>query len=345
MAISLNPIRKTKILVVGGAGYIGSHMALMLRETGHDVTVFDNLSRGHADVVPPGELVVGDLCQPHDLQRLFHKEHFDLVMHFAALANVGESVQDPEIYYRNNVIGTLNLLESMRARGVGKFIFSSTCAVYGDPVQVPLDENHPRNPVNPYGRTKLIIEKALADFAAAYGLQSIALRYFNAAGGDPKGRLGERHEPETHLVPLVLREGLRISRGGDPAATGLVIFGDDYDTRDGTCVRDYVHVTDLCAAHLAAGDRLLSGGAAESAEVFNLGTGNGFSVLEVIDTCRRITGLDIGYRVAGRRAGDPPCLVAAGDRAKEVLGWKPSFGDLGEIIRTAWNRLRKSPSG
>jgi len=336
----MNPLQKKKVLVVGGAGFIGSHMALMLRDSGYAVTVFDNFSRGHADVVPPDELVAGDLCNQHDLQRLFHKGHFDLVMHFAGLAEVGESVRNPELYYRNNVTGTLNLLAQMRDSGVGRIVFSSSCATYGNPRQIPMREDHPQHPVNPYGTTKFIVERALADFAAAYDLQSISLRYFNAAGCDPSGLLGERHDPETHLIPLVLREACRISNGGDPAATELCVFGNDFDTRDGTCVRDYIHVRDLCAAHLAAADRLLAG-SGNGADALNLGNGRGYTVLEVIEACRRVTGRDIRYRVVGRRAGDPASLVADAGRAGAELQWTPTIPDLEEMVRTAWNWLRR----
>lgn len=265
------------ILVAGGAGYIGSHMVKMLLDEGHKVTVFDNLSRGNLDSVGRADLVVGDLLEPLALQEIFAKKQYDAVMHFAALAYVGESVEQPACYYQNNVVGTLNLLDAMRYAKVDKIVFSSTCATYGNPIMVPITEEHPQNPINPYGTSKLMVENILADYAVAYDFKSISLRYFNAAGCDLDGELGERHNPETHLIPLVLQEALRIREGGDPALTQLCIFGDDFDTPDGTCIRDYIHVNDLCTAHLAAMDRLLNG-ACRGAESYNLANGQGFSV-------------------------------------------------------------------
>ncbi len=323
------------VLVVGGAGYIGSHMVLTLRDAGYRVVVFDNLSRGHADAVAADRLVVGDLRSIDEIRECFRQEPVDLVMHFAALAYVGESVQHPGLYYANNVVGTLNLLQVMRECEVDKFVFSSTCAVYGAVERTPITEEAPQRPINPYGRTKLMIEHALQDYAAAYGLQSVSLRYFNAAGADPAGRTGERHDPETHLIPLVLDEALRIRAGCDPRETKLAVFGSDYDTRDGSCVRDYIHVSDLARAHLLAADRLLAG-QANGAEAYNLGNGQGFTVLEVIDTCRNITGQPIEYRLFPRRAGDPPALIGDASKANEVLGWVPLHNRLDEIISTAW---------
>ena len=325
----------TAALVVGGAGYIGSHMVRMLADQGHEVTVFDNLSRGHRDAVLGADFVRGDLLNPADLESLFQSRRFDAVLHFAALCYVGESVQMPREYYRNNVVGTLNLLNAMLDTGVRRLVFSSTCATYGDPVSVPITEEHPQAPVNPYGWTKLMVEKALADYGAAYGLNSIALRYFNAAGCDPDGRLGERHDPETHLIPLVLREALRVRSGGDPADTRLTVFGDDFPTPDGTCVRDYIHVHDLCSAHLAALNRL-SGAEGGGFEAFNLGNGQGFSVREVIETARRLTGIDIRFRIGPRRPGDPSELVGSAAKARTTLGWKPRFDQLEAILETAW---------
>jgi UDP-glucose-4-epimerase GalE len=322
-------------LITGGAGYIGSHMVKALRQAGHRVTVFDNLSRGHADAVHDAELVVGDLNDPSALISLFTLHKFDLVIHFAAFAYVGESVQQPLLYYRNNVVGTLNLLTAMREANVGRLVFSSTCSTYGVPENLPIAESHPQLPINPYGAGKLIVERMLSDCAAGYGLRSIALRYFNAAGCDPDGLLGERHDPETHLVPLVLQEALRGRSGGDPADTKLMVFGNDYPTPDGTCVRDYIHVTDLCDAHLRAANRLLSGDCT-AFEAYNLGNGSGCSVLEVIKACRQVTGVDIRYRVAPRRPGDPPRLVADADRARTKLGWVPRFTGLDTIVETAW---------
>lgn len=327
------------ILVAGGAGYIGSHMVQMLADAGHRVTVFDNLSRGHRDAVGSTELIQGDLRSTDDLRRCFEGRNYDLVMHFAALTYVGESVQYPAHYYDNNVKGTLNLLDVMRAHQVGRLVFSSTCATYGEPRERPITEDHPQQPVNPYGRTKLIVEQVLKDYAPAYGMASISLRYFNAAGCDPAGRLGERHEPETHLIPLVLREAARVADGGDPRQTRLAVFGDDFDTLDGTCVRDYIHVTDLCAAHLRAADRLMEG-RAEGAEACNLGNGAGYSVKDVIDTCRKVTGIDIRYRLDPRRAGDPAWLVGSAARARAVLGWQPATPALEDIVGTAWAWMR-----
>ncbi len=330
----------SSILVTGGAGYIGSHMVKMLSQAGHEVVVFDNLSRGFRDAVIAGQLVEGDLRNATDIQSLFNGRSFDAVIHFAAFAYVGESVSAPREYYENNVTGTFNLLSGMLDAGVKQFVFSSTCATYGVPESNPITEDHPQQPINPYGYTKLVIERMLADFSQAYGMRSIALRYFNAAGCDPDGELGERHDPETHLIPLVLQEALRVLEGGDPADTRLEVFGDDFDTPDGTCVRDYIHVTDLCTAHMAALDRLASGAVAGT-EAYNLGNGNGFSVREVIDACRRVTGVDIQYRVSDRRPGDPAALVGAADRAHDALDWRPVYSDLDVIIETAWRWMNK----
>lgn len=325
----------TSVLVVGGAGFIGSHMVRMLAGEGYEVTVFDNLSRGHRDAVRGAGFVQGDLLRPDELQALFRGRQFDAVLHFAALCYVGESATAPREYYRNNVAGTLNLLDAMLDAGVRRLVFSSTCATYGNPLAIPMTEGHPQNPVNPYGRSKLMVEGVLQDYAHACGLASIALRYFNAAGSDPDGVLGERHHPETHLIPLVLTEARRVRAGGAPEETTLTLFGDDFATADGSCIRDYVHVDDLCSAHVAALRRLLASGQAV-AEAYNLGIGRGYSVKEVIEACRRVTGEDIRYRIGPRRAGDPPELVGAAGLARQVLGWTPRFVDLDEIIRTAW---------
>jgi len=324
------------VLVIGGAGYIGSHMVKMLAAEGYEVTVFDNLSRGHRDAVVASDIFEGDLLNPEEIRRVVRARPFDAVMHFAALCYVGESVLVPRDYYRNNVTGTLNLLDAMLDAGIRRLVFSSTCATYGNPQAIPMTEEHPQVPVNPYGRSKLLIEQALADYAAPYGLQSIALRYFNAAGCDPGGMLGERHSPETHLIPLVLREALRIRGGGNPEETSLTVFGDDFPTPDGTCIRDYVHVEDLCTAHLAALNRLATS-SEEGFSAFNLGNGRGFSVKEVVDVARRITGTDIRYRIGPRRPGDPSQLVGSAEKARLHLGWKPQYASLVEIIKTAWN--------
>jgi len=326
---------KKNVLVVGGAGYIGSHMVLALQDAGYAPVVFDNLSRGHADAVGGAPLMVGDLRSASDLDACFAAHRVDLVMHFAALAYVGESVTAPELYYQNNVVGALNLLSSMRKHGVDRIVFSSSCATYGEPDEVPIVESHVQRPINPYGRTKLVVEQALADFALADRLRSVSLRYFNAAGCDPQGRAGERHEPETHLIPLVLREAMRTKGGGNPADTGLQVFGGDFPTRDGSCIRDYIHVSDLCRAHLLAAQRLL-GDRVEGAEVYNLANGVGFSVLEVIAACRAVTGEPIKYRLMPRRAGDPATLVGSAAKALDALGWKPAYTEMEAIIRTAW---------
>lgn len=318
--------KEETILVVGGAGYIGSHMVKMLLGRGYGVTTLDNLSTGHRDAVLGGEFVLGDLADRALLDKLFSERRIDGVMHFASFIQVGESVQNPARYYENNVVNTLNLLDAMVAHDVKRFIFSSSAAVYGEPIRVPIDEAHPKNPINPYGRSKWMVEQMLADYDRAYGLKSVSLRYFNAAGADPEGRLGERHEPETHLIPLVLQ-----------AASGrresVQVFGRDYDTPDGTCIRDYVHVTDLCEAHLLALDRLLQGGASAA---FNLGNGNGFSVQQVIDTACEATGKDIPVKDAPRREGDPARLVADATLARKELGWNPRYDELETIVCHAW---------
>ena len=323
------------ILVTGGAGYIGSHMVQMLADAGHRVAVFDNLSRGHRDSVGAVELIEGDLRSAHDLQCCFELHNYDLVMHFAALAYVGESVQRPADYYDNNVVGALKLLDAMLAHKVRRLVFSSTCATSGEPQSRPITEAHPQQPVNPYGWTKLMVEQVLRDYAQACGLASISLRYFNAAGCDPAGRLGDGREPETHLIPLVLREAARVLAGGDPRETRLAVYGDDFATPDGSCVRDYIHVTDLCAAHLLAADRLMAD-RTEGAEAYNLGNGAGYSVKQVIETARRVTGADIRYLIDPRRPGDPAWLVGSAARARDLLDWRPAIPALEDIVRTAW---------
>lgn len=331
------------VLVTGGAGYIGSHMVKLLGRQGHQVTVFDNLSTGHRDAVKETDFVEGDLRREADAARVFDGRQIDVVMQFAASCYVGESVQNPGKYYANNVIGTLNLLGAMRAAEAQRLVFSSSCSTYGDPVSLPMSEDHPQQPVNPYGMSKLTAERAMADYGRAYGLGTVALRYFNAAGCDPEGELGERHDPETHLIPLIIREALRVRAGGNPEDTQLQVFGDDFDTPDGTCVRDYVHIADLCAAHLLAMERLLGGGVS-GFEAFNLGTEKGYSVKEVIETCRRITGQDIRYRITGRRHGDPARLVASTARARAELGWSPEFNELSDIVETAWRWFSRQPA-
>lgn len=313
------------ILVCGGAGYIGAHAAKQLHEQGHRVTVLDNFSTGHRAAVRWGELIEGNLLDTALLQSAFAAHRFDAVMHFAALSLVGESVREPYVYYRNNVAGTLNLLEAMHKAGVERLVFSSTAAVYGPGHASAIDESQPLAPINPYGASKAMVERMLSDAAIAYGLRSVSLRYFNAAGADPSGEIGESHMPETHLIPNVLTAAV--------ADTPMRIFGVDYPTRDGTCVRDYVHVNDLAQAHLRALDYM---SAHQGAHAFNLGSGNGFSVLEVIDVARRIAGRTVDCEHAPRRAGDPPILVASGEAARHMLGWEPEFTDLDSIIGTAW---------
>ena len=320
-----------KVLVVGGAGYIGSHMVQMLLERGHEPVVLDNLSTGYRDAVRRGALVEADLADVSALDALFEAHRFDGVMHFASFIQVGESVRAPAKYYRNNVANTLNLLEAMQRNRVNNFIFSSTAAIFGEPEYVPIDERHPRRPINPYGYSKFVIEQVLSDFDRAYGLRANCLRYFNAAGADPQCRIGERHDPETHLIPLVLQ----VASG---RRTHIDVFGDDYDTPDGTCIRDYIHVVDLCEAHLLALDRLRQG--APSA-AYNLGNGNGFSVTEVIETAERVAGTPIARIRAARRAGDPARLVADATLARTELGWRPKFGDLETIVRHAWGWERR----
>jgi UDP-glucose 4-epimerase len=315
-----------RILVVGGAGYIGSHMVKMLARAGHDVATLDNFSTGYRDAVVAGRVIEGDLADRALLDRVFAQGRFDGVMHFASFIQVGESVREPGKYYRNNVFHTLNLLDAMVTHGVRAFIFSSTAAVFGEPQYVPIDEAHPKAPINPYGASKLMVERMLADYDAAHGLRSVALRYFNAAGADPEGELGERHDPETHLIPLVLQA----AAGRRPA---IHVFGTDYDTPDGTCIRDYVHIQDLCAAHLLALEQLAAG--APSA-AYNLGNGAGFSVRQVIAAAERVTGLKIPVEFAPRRAGDPARLVADSRLARQALGWTPAHPDLDTIVAHAW---------
>jgi UDP-glucose-4-epimerase GalE len=326
---------KPHVLVAGGAGYIGSHMVKALAQAGYAVTTLDNLSTGHRDAVRHGSFVHADLLDHSTLGRVLSRGKFDLVMHFAAAAYVGESVEDPRKYYTNNVIGALNLLHAMLDAGMMRLIFSSTCATYGVPQETPITEAHPQRPINPYGRTKLIIEDVLRDYAAAYGIASASLRYFNAAGADHDGELKERHDPETHLIPLVLDEASRVLGGGKREQTELTVFGDDYPTPDGTCIRDYIHVEDLCAAHLAAAERILDG-KATGFNAWNLGTETGASVLEVIAAARKVTGADLVYHVHPRRPGDPPELVGSARRAREELGWTPKVTHLDAIIASAW---------
>ncbi len=323
-----------KILVTGGAGYVGSHAARYLHERGHEVWIYDDLVQGHRAAALSGRLIEGRLADREKLTGTLRELRIEAVMHFAALALVGESVANPARYYENNVVGSLSLLEAMRAARVDRIVFSSTTATYGAPDRIPIAEDTPQRPINPYGFSKLVIEQALADYAQAYGLGYAALRYFNAAGASPRGDLGEDHLPESHLIPLVLQVAL-----GQRAS--IAIFGEDYPTPDGTCVRDYVHVDDLASAHLLALDRLRPGEGLK----LNLGTGQGHSVRQVIDSARRVTGHPIPTESAPRRPGDPPELVADSRRAREVLSWQPQYTVLERIIETAWNWHRTHPRG
>lgn len=319
------------ILIVGGAGYIGSHINLELNRRGYKTLVFDNLSHGHKESVLCGEFVEGDLCNPHDIKEVLHDFNISVVIHTASFISVGESVNEPARYYENNVSNTLNLLKLMADNNIDKFIFSSTAALYGIPKETPIPETANLNPINPYGRTKWMVEMMLSDFAQAYGLKYVSLRYFNAAGADHEGNIGEWHEPETHLIPLVLDAAI------DPNKA-IKIFGTDYDTQDGTCIRDYIHVTDLADAHILALEYLCNGG---ESEIFNLGNGNGFSVRQVIDMARDVTGIDIHTIETNRRPGDPPVLVGDSDKIMKTLGWSPNSPELSEIISTAWQWHRK----
>ena len=322
------------VLVVGGAGYIGSHTVRRLQKDGVPVVVLDNLSTGHREAVD-APLEVADLGDRDALARVFREHAPVAVIHFAAKCYVGESVENPSKYYRENVTFTWNLLEEMRAAGCRDIVFSSTCATYGNPVEVPMPDTHPQDPISPYGRTKLHMEHMMEDYGHAYGLRTAALRYFNAAGASKDGDLGEDHEPETHLIPLVLQ----VAQG---KREKIFVFGDDYETPDGTCIRDYIHVDDLADAHLRA-LAALQGGAERVA--CNLGTGTGYSVLELIERAREVTGHAIPHEVAARRPGDPPRLVSGGTRAGEELGWVPRHSDLEEILRDAWAFHRARPDG
>jgi UDP-glucose 4-epimerase len=326
--------QKSTILVTGGAGYIGSHAVLALKQAGYKVVIFDNLEYGHQELVKSVldvELVVGDTRDRASLDRVFATHKIDAVMHFAAYIAVGESVEKPGMYYENNVVGTLNLVEAMRAADIHKLVFSSTCAVYGIPEITPIVEDCPFAPISPYATSKLMVENILSDFDAAHNFKSVRFRYFNASGADPMGRLGEDHTPETHLVPLVLF-----------AAMGkrehISVYGTDYPTPDGTCIRDYIHVQDLATAHVLGLAYLLAGG---DSQVFNLGNGNGYSVKEVIETAKQVTGKEIKVVYGDRRAGDPSILVGSSDRVRKVLGWNPEFPQLEDIIAHAWQWHQK----
>ena len=323
--------KMSQILVVGGAGYIGSHMVKMLSKSGHDVIVLDNLSTGLRDSVKYGKLIIGDLADVNLLENLFLEYQFDGVMHFAANSLVGESMVNPAKYYRNNVGNTLNLLDVMVRNNVKHFIFSSTAATFGEPEYTPIDEKHPQNPINPYGSSKLMIERILKDYADAYDLSSVSLRYFNACGADPEGEIGECHDPETHLIPLILQ-----------AASGrrksITVFGRDYATEDGTCIRDYIHINDLCSAHALGLEKILKDNNGE-ALMYNLGNGNGFSVEQVIGQVKTVVAKDnktLTIEEGARRAGDPAVLVADASKATQELNWQPQYNNLEVIIEHAW---------
>jgi UDP-glucose 4-epimerase len=324
--------RPGAVLVTGGAGYIGSHAAKALAATGRPIVIYDNLSEGHREAALGAEMVVGDTRDVALLRSVIASRGVTAVMHFAAWAAVGESVRDPAGYYSNNVEGTLTVLRAMAEEEVKHFIFSSTCAVFGEPVEVPIPEGHPKNPINAYGETKLTVERALPHYERAYGIRSICLRYFNAAGADPEGQLGEDHHPERHLIPLALEAAV----GRSP----LQVFGDNYPTPDGTCLRDYVHVSDLAQAHLLALDALEAG---RPSTAYNLGNGRAHSVRDVLETVARVTGRQVPHTVAPRRPGDPAVLFASNRRIQAELGWKPRFASLELIIDTAWKWFQAHP--
>lgn len=324
------------ILVIGGAGYIGSHMVKYLLQKGERPMVLDNLELGHAEAVLCDELYDGDLRDRAFLDALFRDHDVECVMHFAAYASVGDSVVNPQKYYDNNVKGCYTLLEAMREAGIDKIIFSSSAATYGEPSHIPIPEDHPQNPTNPYGETKLVMERMLKWYNVAYGLKSVSLRYFNAAGADPEGQLGEDHDPEQHIIPVVLQTALG-------KRDAVQVFGTDWETPDGTCLRDYIHVTDLADAHLRALNALRDGRAACTA--YNLGNGEGFSVKQVIETCERVVGRSIPWVASPRRAGDPARLVASSDRIRAELGWQPAYPDLETIVKHAWDWMERHPNG
>jgi UDP-glucose 4-epimerase len=322
-----------RVLVTGGAGYVGSHAAKQLAKSGHELVIVDNLAEGHRPAAGNFPFISVDLLDRERMVVAMKEHRIEAVMHFAAFAYVGVSVKDPAIYYQNNIVGSLALLDAMRAAGIGRIVFSSSCATYGIPERVPITEDHPQNPISPYGYTKLVIEHALADYSHAYGLGYAALRYFNASGAAADGTIGEDHDPETHLIPLILQVALGQRESVD-------IFGTDYPTSDGTCIRDYIHVDDLAAAHVAALEKLRPGTALK----LNLGTGHGASVQEVVDLCREITGHPIPVRKVERREGDPPALVADASLAKRELGWEAKRS-MREIIESAWEWHSKHPRG
>jgi UDP-glucose-4-epimerase GalE len=322
------------VLVTGGAGYIGSHAAKALHHAGFRVVVYDNLIAGHRGAVKYGELVEGDICDVAALRAALRQHEAVGVMHFAAFLDVGESVRDPVRYYRNNVVGALSVLEAMAAESVKHFVFSSTCATFGEPIETPITESHPQKPINSYGETKLAVERALPHFERAHGISWVALRYFNASGADPDGEIGEDHSPEIHVIP----RAIEAATGGP----GLTVFGDDYPTPDGTCLRDYVHVSDLATAHVLALEAIAETG---KSGAYNLGTGRPHSVREVIDTVQNVTGRPVPWTLGPRRPGDPAVLYAAPHKAQAELHWAPHYADLETIVRTAWDWHRTHPRG
>ncbi|MGF1581291.1 MAG: UDP-glucose 4-epimerase GalE [Gemmataceae bacterium] len=323
-----------RILVTGGAGYIGSHAVKLFLSRGLDVWVYDNLSEGHKQAVPSDRLIVGDLAETHRLDQTMVAHRIDAIVHFAAFTYVGESVKNPAKYYQNNLLNAINLLECARRNGVSRFVFSSTCATYGVPQMVPITEDNPQLPINPYGNTKLAFELALRDYSQIYDMGCTMLRYFNASGASPDGDIGEDHDPETHLIPLVIQAAL----GQRPHIT---IFGTDYPTPDGTCIRDYIHVNDLAEAHLLALQHMQPG----QATAFNLGTGTGYSVREVIQTVEKVSGKTVPIIKGERRPGDPPALVAASEKIRRELGWEPKYTTLESIVETAWKWHSTHPNG
>jgi UDP-glucose 4-epimerase len=323
-----------RIFITGGAGYVGSACLRRLLEAGHEAFAYDNLVEGHPESVPEGRLIRGDIADTAAVADALQGTGAEAVMHFAAATYVGESVMNPEYHYRNNIAGTLSLLNAMRTAGIKRLLFSSTCATYGAPTQVPMGEESPQAPISPYGRTKLAVEWMIRDFAAAYGMGFTLLRYFNAAGASPDGRYGEDHDPETHLIPLILRVPLGQSEK-------IMVFGDDYPTHDGTCIRDYVHTDDLAEAHLLA----IAATTPETAEVYNIGTGEGSSVLEVVKACEDVSGRRIPLEIVARRPGDPPALVADPSKLMKALGWQPRYAQIRSVVETAWRWHESHPHG
>jgi len=320
------------ILVIGGAGYVGSHTNKLLNKKGYQTVVFDNLSCGHREFVKWGEFILGDLSNREQIRDCFKKYQIEAIMHFSAYANIEESVTDPSKYYNNNVINTINLLDTMIESGINNIIFSSSCAIYGEPEEIPIKETHPKNPFNPYGKTKFMIEEILKDYDKAYCLKYISLRYFNAAGADPESEIGERHDPETHLIPRTIFAALGEKEN-------IKIFGTDYPTKDKTCIRDYIHVTDLADAHIKALEYLKKN---QKSDVFNLGNGSGYSVREIIETVKKISKRDFKVVESNRREGDPPVLIADSQKAMKILGWNTQYSEIETIVKSAWEWHSKS---